>query len=554
MSRTEQGSRMMEAVNIDEKLLDKLELQLAGNSEAIRQTYANQVEDVFRDLITDSDGYVKPGLQNSELLRTFRDTIEDSFAGTEFEEHVQQQLGVLEERVNTLDDMVKNAGISEAVVGDWNSFEQINDRINEFTSRMANGKGEIAGEIRNAVDRFRTSLDQGNSVRFRNLVDTITTKAGILPNYSKTIANTEMMALDREARFIQAEKAQIKHFKYIGVNDSLTRPWCLDHLNDIKTKKQWEQLTNNVGPNPPSRYGGGYNCRHRLIMYRPEWDDLERGKGKNVTPSNTPDPEPAKEFTPRGLSSSELWKNQNLRDLDDALPVAKLQDITDSDSINEKFRNEINLMWRTAPPKVTFNNSQSNHWLERRNRMNIRPNAGTNLDTLHHEAGHAMHYRMGAIKQQDWRRQEDASKWGQEFEEIFQETRKVMLEKWGVRTNSRFADQAYSDAINVHNKYYKADSNSDEFGAVSDIFDIVSGITKGRLGGGHSSKYWRARGAYAKRAETFAHYMESRYRDRAVTEKVLGELGLEELMPVMERFSDMVDEYLDELYNQNFGD
>ncbi|MDP3767024.1 MAG: hypothetical protein Q8S13_03335, partial [Dehalococcoidia bacterium] len=62
-----------------------------------------------------------------------------------------------------------------------------------------------------------------------------------------------------------AAEAGVNRFAYFGPNDSRTRPWCADRVGALFTRAQIDEVPSDVGPQPPSLYGGGYGCRHAWV-------------------------------------------------------------------------------------------------------------------------------------------------------------------------------------------------------------------------------------------------------------------------------------------------
>lgn len=58
-------------------------------------------------------------------------------------------------------------------------------------------------------------------------------------------------------------------YMYMGPDDLITRPFCSEHIGQIKTEAQWINTLNDDGQSAWYMQGG-YNCRHQQIMVFPE--------------------------------------------------------------------------------------------------------------------------------------------------------------------------------------------------------------------------------------------------------------------------------------------
>lgn len=267
-------AKTLKAFSIDEKLLDSYEDAIRQSSAEYSRSLFGAIETALSELITGDDGMIEPNAVNGNLLDDFQRKAEQIMRANGLEKQIGDVFDIFNDRLSTMNEFTQAAGFSSATVTDFERFEQITRRMNEFASRVSGGVAPIADEVRNATFAFRNDLGRGNRVRFESLVDTLETKAGILPNYAKTIGNTELMAIDREGRFIQSRQAGINALRYTGVLDNLTRPFCRRMVGEIKNRKQWENMRNDMtsGAVNVARYCGGYNCRHRLILWKPDWE------------------------------------------------------------------------------------------------------------------------------------------------------------------------------------------------------------------------------------------------------------------------------------------
>jgi hypothetical protein len=96
-----------------------------------------------------------------------------------------------------------------------------------------------------------------------------------------SLVDTTTMAVDRVAVLEQSLDAGAELFLFDGPMDTLTRPWCADRVGKLFTRAEVDEVANDTGPNPPSAYGGGFNCRHRWVpVPRSEWRRFPRWQGR----------------------------------------------------------------------------------------------------------------------------------------------------------------------------------------------------------------------------------------------------------------------------------
>ncbi len=85
-----------------------------------------------------------------------------------------------------------------------------------------------------------------------------------------SLVDTSLVGLDRTIVVEAAGAAGVEWWALDGPTDSLTRPWCADRVGRRFTRTDMDRQLNDSGPNPPSVYGGGWNCRHRWVALQVE--------------------------------------------------------------------------------------------------------------------------------------------------------------------------------------------------------------------------------------------------------------------------------------------
>lgn len=87
-------------------------------------------------------------------------------------------------------------------------------------------------------------------------------------NYTSTWVDTAMIGFQQATTYKLVEGSDIEYWEYTGPYDKVTRPFCQQHMGQVKTKNEWMATQNDVGPQPAGIYKGGYNCRHILVPVR----------------------------------------------------------------------------------------------------------------------------------------------------------------------------------------------------------------------------------------------------------------------------------------------
>lgn len=77
-------------------------------------------------------------------------------------------------------------------------------------------------------------------------------------------ARTALQEVHRTSTVLLGEQAGLEMYKYMGPMDMLTRPFCEQHVGEVRPLSEWKAMSNGqIGT--AATNGGGYNCRHRLI-------------------------------------------------------------------------------------------------------------------------------------------------------------------------------------------------------------------------------------------------------------------------------------------------
>lgn len=119
----------------------------------------------------------------------------------------------------------------------------------------------------NTLTRELTSLSFGTTT-YSAAAQVLQEELGIIQSQADTIIRTTMSEVHRTSTMLLGEDLEIKKYKYYGPDDKITRPFCREHMDQIKTMDEWKALDNGQIGNAATN-GGGYNCRHRLVPVSP---------------------------------------------------------------------------------------------------------------------------------------------------------------------------------------------------------------------------------------------------------------------------------------------
>lgn len=257
----------------DDDLYEQYEQAIKRDSRRYKQAVTRSLESALSGLMIDGDGFVRPTDMNRELLAGVASRMERIYEDAGLQSMVGDLFSTFEERLDTMNDLMLRLELDEGTIRDFRSLPEIDKHIQSVADRVSNAVPEISSAVQTKIVEFRNDLSVGNSVRFEALTKTLTTRAGVLPEYSRTIANTELGAIDSIGRDMQADRAGINKLRYSGVLDEITRDFCSSWLGKIRTRQFWEKLNNQTNPQPALIYRGGYNCRHRLMPWVDEWEN-----------------------------------------------------------------------------------------------------------------------------------------------------------------------------------------------------------------------------------------------------------------------------------------
>lgn len=164
------------------------------------------------------------------------------------------------------------AGIPEAFV--TQSITSLRLQVDGTLADITTLSREAQAELRTLiVDTVRSQVPPGEALQ------ALTDKLNGAAAKVATHVDTGIAAFDREVVIQSSEAAGVEWFLYDGPLDQLTRPYCDARVGKRFTLASLDAVDNDTGPNPPSRYCGGWNCRHRLtpLLLQEEIDSYPIG-------------------------------------------------------------------------------------------------------------------------------------------------------------------------------------------------------------------------------------------------------------------------------------
>ena len=160
--------------------------------------------------------------------------------------------------INESFDMYKSL-TGEAFQFSQESLEHIQAlKIIDLDNFTANAQRATTAYTTTAINTQVTGIF--NTTVLDNLIKT-TNK---MINDTNTWVSTSTSGLYRTANTSIATDNGLSMFEYIGIIDGRTRPFCKQHVGEVRSIPEWNLLDNGQ-INPVSVYGGGYRCRHSLV-------------------------------------------------------------------------------------------------------------------------------------------------------------------------------------------------------------------------------------------------------------------------------------------------
>lgn len=180
-----------------------------------------------------------------------------------------------------LNEFIKNAGFSSAIVEFINQSDNIDKAINKTISmvspiapdlpiiqqldliKVATAQAvfddviipSVASGVRDSLTAMSLQVPAKQAIS--GLAQKMTQSTGT----QLTVINTKLSMYGRSVSASLADAAGLNYYLYTGPRDGLTRPFCKPLINKVVSESQMNKLNNGQGL-PVKTAGGGYNCRH----------------------------------------------------------------------------------------------------------------------------------------------------------------------------------------------------------------------------------------------------------------------------------------------------
>ena len=158
--------------------------------------------------------------------------------------------GQLNETINNRIFLFSKGSVKKLKALKDSTFENIKDATQVYL-----------GKINNGINAIRFGTGNANAI-IKDISDIF---GKTLTNQAGTLIDTGVSAAWSESNVLLAEDNGIERFLYAGSLIATSRPFCIEHLNQVKTIEEWNLLDNGQGLSPISAFRGGFNCRHVLV-------------------------------------------------------------------------------------------------------------------------------------------------------------------------------------------------------------------------------------------------------------------------------------------------
>lgn len=265
------AQKMISALAKDKAALARAEALIHNSAVNMRDITSQALATFISRLQKDEAGFITNSTLTQQAFDDFEYFVNTKLAQELPDAFIRQSMTIYEQRLAQMNTFLLDLGYTAEQISntDLLNYSQLQSKITATATRISAGSATQAAAVMRAIVGVREAI---TGTTIGDLARELRHKAGVVPKYAFTIANTELMSLDRTARFQQAEELNFQLMKYVGPDDELTRQFCEDHLNKVLPLSEWQAMTNDVGPQPVSEYCGGYNCRHRLILWSNDWE------------------------------------------------------------------------------------------------------------------------------------------------------------------------------------------------------------------------------------------------------------------------------------------
>lgn len=185
---------------------------------------------------------------------------------TEVADLLERNFGIVSERferasqavVDELSDDFARFGLSDAFTAQLGA--SLRAQVDGTLDRIAEVAKAATSELRTAIiDTVRSGVSPEAAIR------ALEEKMGGTAAQVASTFDTGLAGFDRTVSAQVATDAGVEWFLYDGPVDDVTRDFCRARVGYRFTLASLDATDNDTGPNPPSVYGGGWGCRHRLV-------------------------------------------------------------------------------------------------------------------------------------------------------------------------------------------------------------------------------------------------------------------------------------------------
>lgn len=221
-------------VNQLEKAVITLNTSMAGAISSIPQGSTVEADLLVLNESLRSSGFL--GIVGDALNNSYTDVINIS--------------GQLNETINNRIFLFSEGSTAKLKALKQTTFESVEDATRVYLGKINNGINAIRFGTGNAKDIIKDVSDIFGKT---------------LTNQATTLVDTGVSAAWSESNVLLAEDNGIERFLYAGSLIDTSRPFCIEHLDQVKTIEEWNLLSNGQGLSPISAFRGGFNCRHVLV-------------------------------------------------------------------------------------------------------------------------------------------------------------------------------------------------------------------------------------------------------------------------------------------------
>lgn len=217
------------------------------------------IEEQLRKAPRDAQGRILP--RDPRTLAIVRETLANAIPDFEAilgEAAPDAFKAVAADVLTTVTDDLVQQGVGEAFT--TASAEVLTATVDGTLTEIAERVGAGSQSLRETIADVLSS-----PVPVDEAIETIAGELDLTTAQTVTVIDTGTMAVDRTAVVAQADDAGFGYYLFDGPVDDLTRDWCRARVGKLFTLDELNEEPNDTGPQPPSAFAGGYNCRHRWV-------------------------------------------------------------------------------------------------------------------------------------------------------------------------------------------------------------------------------------------------------------------------------------------------